>query len=362
MLQEAADRSVPLLERLFFCGIFSSNLDEYFRVRVASLRALLRLGKGDATKLGIDPNRLLHDIHRIVLDQQERYGPVIGEILDELAVNGITRVDETSVRTEHYDFLRTVFDETIASLIEPLPLEGEDGRPFLPNHQVCLVVELWRVDREARDSWTPAYWLVRVPSSVPRFVSLPSVGDQHDVMFLDDVIRFNLGRLFPDHEVGRSYAVKLTRDADLHVDDDLEVDLVDAIRDSLKNRETGLPSRFLYDMRAPYVLAHRLQRVLSLSEEDMVLGARYHNLNDYMGFPRFERTDLSYPPWQALPHPVLDSADSVLVAMRERDQIIHTPLPVLRPLRALPRRGCRRPRRGGALALRIPGGERLHCP
>jgi polyphosphate kinase len=151
------------------------------------------------------------------------------------------------------------------------------------------------------------------------------VGDQHEVIFLDDVIRFNLGRLFPDHDVGRSYAVKLTRDADLHVDDDLEVDLVDAIRDSLKNRETGLPSRFLYDMRAPYVLVHRLQRVLSLSEEDMVLGARYHNLNDYMGFPRFGHTDLSYPPWQALPHPVLDSADSVLAAMRKRDQIIHTP-------------------------------------
>ena len=325
VLQEAADRTVPLLERLFFCGIFSSNLDEYFRVRVASLRAVLRLGKGDAAKLGIEPNRLLHDIHRTVLDQQERYGPVIGEILDELARNGITRVDETSVRTEHHDFLRTLFDETIAPLIEPVPLEGEDGPPFLPNHEVCLVVELWRADREVRDSWTPAYWLVRVPSSVPRFVSLPSVGDQHEVIFLDDVIRFNLGRLFPDHDVGRSYAVKLTRDADLHVDDDLEVDLVDAIRDSLKNRETGLPSRFLYDMRAPYVLVHRLQRVLSLSEEDMVLGARYHNLNDYMGFPRFGHTDLSYPPWQALPHPVLDSADSVLAAMRKRDQIIHTP-------------------------------------
>lgn len=325
VLQEAADPTVPLLERLFFCGIFSSNLDEYFRVRVASLRTLLRLGKVDAGKLGIDPHRLLHDIHRIVLAQQEGYGVIIGKILDELAKQGIRRIDEASVRPEHREFLRNVFDETLAPLIEPIPLEGADGKPFLRNHQVYLVVESWPRERENRHSWTPVYSLVEVPSSIPRFVSLPSAGGDHLVMFLDDVIRFNLDRLLPEHEVGRSYAVKLTRDAELHVEDEFEGDLVEAIRNSLKNREIGPPSRFLYDQRAPYVLVHRVQHVLALSEEDMVLGARYHNLNDYMGFPRFGREDLSYPPWPALPHPVLDSADSVFEVIRDRDQVVHTP-------------------------------------
>jgi len=106
VLQEAEDPSVPLFERLFFCGIFSSNLDEYFRVRVASLRSLLRMGRGDKAKLGIDPHRLLHDIHRIVLDQQERYGAALGRIFTELEAAGVSRVSDTTVDPAHHDFLR----------------------------------------------------------------------------------------------------------------------------------------------------------------------------------------------------------------------------------------------------------------
>jgi polyphosphate kinase len=144
-------------------------------------------------------------------------------------------------------------------------------------------------------------------------------------MFLDDLIRYNLGEVFPGHEVGRSYAVKLTRDAELYVEDEFDGNLVEAIRKSLKKRETGLPSRFLYDMRMPFGLLRLLQERLGLDEGDLVLGARYHNLSDYMGFPRFGRDDLSYPKWPALPHPVLDRAPSILSAVRERDQVIHLP-------------------------------------
>ena len=144
-------------------------------------------------------------------------------------------------------------------------------------------------------------------------------------MFLDDLIRYNLAEVFPAHEVGRAYAIKLTRDAELYVEDDFDGNLVEAIRKSLKKRDTGLPSRFLYDMRMPYALIHRLRERLGLQEEDLVLGARYHNLSDYMGFPRFGRDDLAYPQWPALPHPVLDSAPSVASAARERDQVIHLP-------------------------------------
>lgn len=326
VLQEAADPDVPLFERLFFCGIFSSNLDEYFRVRVASLRSLLRLGKGDAAKLGIDPHRLLHDIHRVVQAQQERYGAILGGIFNELAAAGVRRVNDETVDRTHHQFLRTTFDEKVRPLIEPFLLDGDEGRPFLDNHAIYLVVELWEKEREALQSWTPTYSLVEVPSDgIGRFVTLPDRGGDHEVMFLDDLIRYNLDQVFPEHEVGRSYAVKLTRDAELYVEDEFEGDLVEAIRKSLGRRETGLPSRFLYDMRMPYVLIHRLQERLGLQEEDLVLGARYHNLNDYMGFPRFGRADLSYPEWPALPHPVLETSESVMSAVRERDQVIHTP-------------------------------------
>jgi len=325
VLQEAADPSTPLLERLCFCAIFSSNLDEYFRVRVASLRSLLRMGKGDKAKLGIDPHRLLHDIHRIVLDQQERYGGILGGLLGELEAAGVRRIDETSVDAAHHEFLRRTFEEDVRPLVAPIPLEG-DERPFLENKGIYLVVELWAGEREEARSWTPSYVLLEVPAkTLGRFVTLPHRDGAREVMFLDDLIRFNLPSVFPDHEVGRSYAVKLTRDAELHLDDEFEGDLVEAIRKSLKKRATGIPSRFLYDMRMPYVVIHRLQDGLGLAEEDLVLGARYHNLSDYMGFPRFDRADLSYPEWPPLPHPVLDREPSVMAAVRARDQIVHTP-------------------------------------
>ncbi|HET9949521.1 MAG TPA: polyphosphate kinase 1 [Longimicrobiales bacterium] len=326
VLQEAADPRVPLFERLFFCGIFSANLDEYFRVRVASLRSLLRLGKGSAAKLGIDPHRLLHEIHRIVSEQQERYGRILAEIFAELAAAGVRRVDEHTVDPAHHEFLRCTFDERVRPLIEPRPLDGPNGPPFLENNTIHLVVELWNRDQAPLQSWTPTYVLVDVPSSrVGRFVTLPKRDATDEVMFLDDVIRFNLDRLFPDHDVGRSYAVKLTRDAELHVDDEFQGDVVRAIRSALAKRQMGMPSRFLYDMRMPYVLIHRLQHGLGLAEEDLVLGGRYHNLRDYLDFPRFGRTELCYPEWPPHPHPVLDGAEQVLATVAERDLVLHLP-------------------------------------
>jgi polyphosphate kinase len=324
VLQEAQDPTVPLLERLFFCGIFSSNLDEYFRVRVASLRSLLRLAEGDDADHDLEPNRLLHDIHRIVLEQQEQYGPIIRGIFEDLESEGIRRVDEGSVRVEHHDFLRSYYDEVLTSLVSPVLLDDGGEKPFLKNRSIYLVVELWDATRPV-SSWAPTYGLVEVPADTDRFVVLPPIDEWSEVIYVDDVIRFNLERVFPGCEVGRSYAVKLTRDAELYVEDEFDGDLVDAIRSSLKNRATGVPSRFLYDMRAPYVVVHRLQHLLGLSEEDMVLGARYHNLNDLMTFPRFGRADLCYPEWPSLPHPVLDGADSIVTAIRERDHVVHTP-------------------------------------
>jgi polyphosphate kinase len=325
VLQEAEDPNVPLFERLFFCGIFSSNLDEYFRVRVASLRSLLRMGKADKAKLGIDPHRLLHDIHRIVLDQQERYGAALGRIFAELETVGVYRVSDTTVDPSHRAFLRRTFDELVRSRIVPRPLEGAE-RPFLENNAIYLVVELWDSAKQETRSWTPSYVLIEVPAKeIGRFVTLPSAEGRLEVMFLDDLIRFNLDTVFPDREVGRSYAVKLTRDAELHLEDEFEGDLVEAIRKSLGKRATGVPSRFLYDMRTPYVLIHRLQHGLELAEEDLVLGARYHNLSHYTGFPRLDRAGLSYPDWPPVAHPVLDRAPSVMAAVRERDQVVHTP-------------------------------------
>lgn len=325
VLQEAEHPSVPLMERLFFCGIFSSNLDEFFRVRVASLRSLLRLPPSERGKLRVNPHRLLHEIHRVVLEQQERYGGILGGLMDELRREGIDIVDDARVPAEHEAWLRSHFTSEVAPLLEVQWLDPGDGsRPFLENRRPYLVVEVWPRDEGGVSTWQPSYALVGLPCPpLDRFLVLP--GPEHRVMYLDDVIRFNLPALFPDRSVGRAYAVKLTRDAELHLDDEFEGDLVDAIRASLSQRQTGVPSRFLYDMRTPYVLIHTLQHDLGLTDEDLVVGGRYHNLNDLMGFPRFGRTDLSYPDWPPLPHPRLSTAPSVLDAVSEADQVVHTP-------------------------------------
>jgi polyphosphate kinase len=326
VLQEAQDPSVPLFERLFFCGIFSSNLDEFFRVRVASLRSLLRLGDEDHGELGISPYRLLHDIHRIVLAQQEEYGRTLGSLLDALRQEGIVLVGADGVDAADDDWLRTFFEDEVSRYLDPVPLDGEGARPFLRNQGVYLVVELWPRDPHAVRSWRPGYSLVRVPSPpLPRFVTLPSSDGVARVMFLDDLIRYNLDRVFPGRDTGRSYAVKLSRDADLHVEDEFDGDLTAAIRKSLDHRATGVPSRFLYDGKAPYVLIHTLQHDLELVDEDLVQGARYHNLHDYMAFPRFGRSDLTNPDWPVIPHPELEHASSVIEAVGERDRVIHTP-------------------------------------
>ncbi len=316
VLQEAGNPSVPLLERLRFCAIFSSNLDEYFRVRVASLRTLLRMGKGSP--------RLLHDIHRIVLDQQERYGALLRDILSALESEGIRLLRPEALDEERRAYVGDYFRRTVADLLEPVFLEPERGSPFLENQGLYLVVEVWPEHGECASTWQPEYAIVPVPSPpLGRFLVLPGSG--HQVIFLDDVVRIGLPEVFPDHEVGRAYAIKLTRDAELHLDDEFEGSLVEAIRSSLARRDTGVPSRFLYDMTTPYPLVAALQRCLALEEEDLVLGGRYHNLHDFMTFPDFGRTDLMYPDWPALPHPALERAPSVLSGIRERDRIVHFP-------------------------------------
>ena len=328
VLQEADDPSVPLFERLFFCGVFSSNLDEFFRVRVASLRHLLRIGKKDAGKLGFSPHRLLHDIHQTVMEQQARYDRILYGLMASLEQEGVEMVDHREVDQAEGAFLARFYEDELAGKLDISILDApKDDPPFLANGAVYLVAELWPHSQAEIKSWAPQYGFVQLPSPpLPRFIPLPERADGvRRLMYLDDVLRFSLPRIFSTCEVGRAYAVMLTRDAGLYVDDVFDSELPEAIRQSLSERDKGDPSRFLYDMRAPYVLIHQLQHALSLKDEDLLLGGRYHSLGDLMAFPRFDKAHLGYPAWPALPHPELENAPSVLAKMAEKDIAVHTP-------------------------------------
>jgi polyphosphate kinase len=331
VLQEADDPTVPLFEGLAFLAIFSSNLDEFFRVRVASLRSLLRLKKKKLGKLRMNPRRLLREIHSKVSAQQERFGDIFRDrILPELAGHGIHLVDERSVSEEHADFVREYFRQRVRPLLDPVRLDPESPS-FLEDRQVYLSVELWAVDEHGL-AGRPAYALVKVPDELPRFVSLPESGDRREVMFLDDVIRFCLPELFPDADVGGAYAVKLSRDAELYIEDEFSGNVVDAIRKSLSKRETGVPARFLYDLQSPYAMVALLGRCLRLEDEDLILGGRYHNLHDFHGFPRFGLTELAHEPLELLSHPTLSARRPVHQIVSERDRIVHFPYQAFDPV------------------------------
>ena len=327
VLQEAENPAVPLFERLKFLAIFSSNLDEFFRVRVASLRSLLSLKGKKGKKRRLDPTRLLREIHDVALAQQERFGSTFREqILPGLSEAGIDLVDEVGVPDEYRSTLEDYFIEHVEPLLEPTYLE-DDGEPtFLKDQTVYLVVELQPVQDIALGSAGPRLGLVEVPSPpLPRFFAIPAPGDRRYVVFLDDVIRHNLARVFPGQVVAGAYAVKVSRDADLYLDDEFDQGLKQAIKKSLKKRDTGTATRFLYDMRSPHVMVNRLKACLGLQEEDLILGGRYHNLHDLFGLPVGEAPEHEDPPLQPLAHPALEGAPNLFDVVSEKDRLLHFP-------------------------------------
>jgi polyphosphate kinase len=326
VLEEAMDPSVPLFERLKFLAIFSSNLDEFFRVRVASLRSLLRLRKKDMKHLSVSPGRLLREIHREVHAQQERFGEIFRErVLPDMRKHGVGLVDESGVTSAQANVLRSFFQSDVRPLLNPVLLDRGEA-PFLKDRGIYLVVELWPTRSSALSAETPRFGIVEVPSPpLDRFVSLPAEGEGRGVMFLDDVVRLNLPSLFPDFDVGGAYAIKLSRDSELYLEDEFSGDIVEAIKKSLPKRARGLPCRFLYDMRTPYALVSYLRKIFGLEDEDLVMGGRYHNLHDLGSFPRDERRGLVYPKWDPLVHPELEHAPSLIAATAERDRVLHFP-------------------------------------
>ncbi len=328
VLQEAADPSVPLLERLSFLAIYSSNLDEFFRVRVASMRSLVRLKKKSVKKLAFNPARLVRQINEIVTVQQERFGEIWRSLLPELASYNIYLINEQNLDETQSLFLETFFSEQISEHLKPVSLQSLNEEYFVKNRTIYLATEIW-----SDSSDEPDHMLLEVPSPpLKRFVQLPAKGRKNYVMFIEDVIRHNIDHVYPDMETGNSYAIKLSRDADLYLEDEFSGDLVQMIRKSLKKRETGLPTRCLYDLSMPFALAALVKDKLGLNNPDMVLGGRYHNLHDLFGFPRFEKKMLAYNPMPPLPHPELEKADSILSAIAEKDRMLHFPFQSYQPV------------------------------
>jgi len=324
VLQEAQDKSVPLLERMKFLGIFSNNLDEFFKVRVATLRRATGITKKPIDPMDFDPAKTLQEIQQVVKTQQIVFNDVFKGLVDELAKENIHFINEKQIRTEHLPFLNQFFEEKIKPFLVPIILYNKIPFPQLSDHSIYFAIEL----KKSQKKEPASYALLEIASHLPRFIALPNKLGKSYVIFLDDLIRFNLKSLFNTMEFDtfRAYAVKTTQDAELDIDDDVSKSFVEKMTRSLSQRKKGQYVRFNYDQEMPADLLDFLLKKMRIRNVDNIsAGGRYHNKKDLMALPNFGRKDLCYPEFVTAKHPDLSLNEGFFKQIAKKDILLHFP-------------------------------------
>lgn len=332
VLQEAADPSVPLLERIKFLGIYSSNLDEFFRVRVATLKRLASLGD-DWKDLDIpDPHITLKGIRFLVSKQAEDFNIAYAKVKADLESKGIRLINEKDVPSSLKPYMRDYFRRKVSPHIFPIILKATAKLPKLKDLPMYLAVKASKSNGMGR----PMHALIEIPQHLPRFIPLPMVGDKQLVMYLDDIIRFGLDDIFLTfpYDHFESYAIKFTRDSELAFDDDFTESFYEKLADSLKAREEGLPVRANFDETFPKPFLNLILRKLNLARSDSLYpGARYHNRRDLLSFPDFGKTGLNYDKSEPVPvKALLTKQGGMFAAIRKEDFLINIPYQPFRHL------------------------------
>ena len=315
VLQEAKNKEVPLLERLKFLAIYSSNLDEFYRVRVGLLRSTMI--KNDDS---LNRKKLLTKIQKKVGKQLNEFGKIYrGTLLPQLARNKIYIRTEADLNKEQKSFVEEYFRSTILPELRLVFLDGKSNTPFLENKHLYFALKLKKLSSKKTE-----YAILNIPSEkLPRFIMLPSRPAQHAVIFLDDMIRQCLHFLFMEHTVKACHAIKISRDAELDLEE--ENDLVEEIKSKLIKRKTNPPSRFLYDNSMPHDMLNHLREQFSSVKDFIIPGGRYHNFEDFFSFPTPDKPRLKYPEFPELKHKAFEKSKSFFDTIRTSDQILHFP-------------------------------------
>ena len=326
VLQEANDPSVPLKERIRFLGIFSNNSDEFFRVRVATLKRMIEIAekrKQATMHMEEDPQNILDQIQTIVLQQQNEFNRIWEGILKELKKENIFLVDEKHLNKEQQDFVKKYFDDEVRSNIIPLMIESLPQLPYLRDKSLYLGV----VMRKKKSAYQQKYALIEVPAkAVGRFIILPSNGKEKQIILLEDVIRFNLPHIFSyfGYDYFDSYVFKVTKDAEIDIDNDVSTTFVEKIEKGVKNRRKGKPVRFVYDKEMDAGLLEYMIRRLSLNRKSNIIpGGRIHNFRHFMDFPDVFTAKNTRRP--SFPHPELSGSIRVTDVIIKKDVMLHFP-------------------------------------
>jgi polyphosphate kinase len=323
-LQEAENKEVPLIERFKFLGIYSNNLDEYFRVRVATLRRLAQFGSKSHEILGYSPKATLKKVYEIVLEQNTRFEKIYTGLLQELEKHNIHIINEKQLNQEQAEFVRDFFLREVRNRLMPFLIEKDTELPNLTDDAIYLAIYLAKKNVEKKK-----YALLEVPSDVlPRFIILPEKDDGKYLIFLDDVIRFGLKDIFFifDFDEIFAYTIKLTKDAEFEMVDDISESYIEKISRSLQQRRHGNPVRFIYDRKMPPDMLKMLTKMLKFGPNDVVIpGDRYHNSKDFMRLPNLGKKKFYYEPLKHIHHKDIQPGKSILSAIKKKDIMLFFP-------------------------------------
>ncbi|MEP6795778.1 MAG: polyphosphate kinase 1 [Saprospiraceae bacterium] len=324
VLQEAKDPNVPLFERIKFLAIYSSNLDEFFRVRVANHRNLLRVGKKTMRQLDYDPEAVLLNIQKVVSEHAEEFSLIFMEqIVPELNRHDIHLVLRENLTQEQEAFVDTFFQDNLLPFVQPVLLVKEKIRPFLNNAALYLAIAMKDKDDQSNQHH---YGIIKIPSDhLPRFIELPTNKPGHELIMLDDIVRHSVMWLFPGYQILDTYSIKLTRDGELYIDDEYQGDLVKKIKSSLAKRDVGPASRLVYDKTIPTSFLHYLMDVLSVEKLGLFPEGRYHNNFDFFNFPSYGKTHLKDQPLPPMDYAPFAGVESIFEPIRASDHLIHIP-------------------------------------
>ncbi len=326
VLQEAEDQRNPLGERIKFMGIYSSNLDEFFRVRVAMMRRLCQMGRQGELALKESPLKALNNIQDEVMSQRVRFNKIMREIMAELETRDIHILDDHHLSDEQKTFVMEYFEKEVRHKIFPIMVDMRYKLPELKDKTLYLAVEMYKKHKKELKK---KYSIIEIPTKViPRFIKLPGEKHKQNIMLIDEIVRIGLHTIFKDHKYQdiRAWNFKIVRDAELDIDDDdLNLSYLNKVNESVKKRKEGSPIWFLYDNTMPEDLLEMFTRKLRFREYETVTpGGRYHYFSDFIRFPKLVDLECckSHEP---IRHRHFPDQKSLFSAIRARDTLLYFP-------------------------------------
>lgn len=328
VLLEAEDETLPIYERIKFLSIYSSNLEEFYEIRVAEHRGVI-MKKNFTEESGAEAEETLAEITEEVNRQQREYYRIFSKVLQELNRQDIYLYQDSRPEPFHEEFVHNFFNEEVFPFLSPVMIQAGDIRTFIRDRRLYLVIRMVKKSkRMAEPDYVPDYYyaLMKIPyAKVPRFIELPTHEGKHYIMFIDDIIRANLSSIFPGYVVESCYSIKISRDADIYLDDEKGGNIVENIRKKVKKRKIGALSQFMYDSNMPDDFLAFICNAFGITTDDLVLGGRYNNLQDLIKLPNPRGKELEQQVPSPMRVPFLDEMGSVFRAVKKRDILLHFP-------------------------------------